>query len=66
MEKYLPTNPTSRFCLSDRIPVYMKELIDSIQHDLVNGLRNEKGYFEESQIDNLVVDLMSRFIKKMF
>ncbi|MFS8010029.1 putative papain-like cysteine peptidase superfamily [Helianthus anomalus] len=39
---------------------HMKEFIDSIQHDLVNR------YFEESQIENLVVDLMSEFIKKLF
>ncbi|KAF5786815.1 putative Ulp1 protease family catalytic domain, papain-like cysteine peptidase superfamily [Helianthus annuus] len=45
---------------------HMKEFIDSIQHDLVNRLWNEEGYFEESQIENLVVDLMSGFIKKMF
>ncbi|KAJ0468166.1 hypothetical protein HanPSC8_Chr14g0612841 [Helianthus annuus] len=45
---------------------HMKECIDSIQHDLVNRLWNEGGYFEESQIKNLVVDLMSGFIKKMF
>ncbi|KAJ0844128.1 hypothetical protein HanRHA438_Chr15g0698991 [Helianthus annuus] len=37
---------------------HMKEFIDSIQHDLVNQLWNEEG-FEESQIENLVVDLMS-------
>ncbi|MFS8016789.1 putative papain-like cysteine peptidase superfamily [Helianthus anomalus] len=35
---------------------HMKEFIDSIQHDLVNRLWNEEGYFEESQIEYLVVD----------
>ncbi|KAJ0623446.1 hypothetical protein HanIR_Chr01g0031981 [Helianthus annuus] len=48
------------------IKQHMKEFIDSIQHNLVNRLWNEEGYFEESQIENLVVDLMSGFIKKMF
>ncbi|KAJ0551342.1 hypothetical protein HanRHA438_Chr07g0319581 [Helianthus annuus] len=43
---------------------HMKEFIDSIQHDLVNRLWNEEGYFEESQIENLVVDLMFGFIEK--
>ncbi|KAJ0752069.1 putative papain-like cysteine peptidase superfamily [Helianthus annuus] len=33
---------------------------------MVNRLWNEEGYFEESQIENLVVDLMLGFIKKMF
>ncbi|MFS7919098.1 hypothetical protein Hanom_Chr03g00208891 [Helianthus anomalus] len=42
---------------------HMKVFIDSIQHDL---LWNEEGYFEESQIENLVIDLMLRFIKNMF
>ncbi|KAF5791889.1 hypothetical protein HanXRQr2_Chr09g0399921 [Helianthus annuus] len=45
---------------------HMKEFIDSIQHDLVNQLWNEEGYFEESQIETIVVDLLSGFIKKMF
>ncbi|MFS7889201.1 hypothetical protein Hanom_Chr00s000003g01604151 [Helianthus anomalus] len=45
---------------------HMKEFIDSIQHDLVNRLWNEEEYFEESQFENLVVDLMSEFIKKLF
>ncbi|KAF5807022.1 hypothetical protein HanXRQr2_Chr05g0228851 [Helianthus annuus] len=45
---------------------HMKEFIDSIQHDLVNRLWNEEGYFEESQIENLVVDLMSKLLKRCF
>ncbi|MFS8031750.1 hypothetical protein Hanom_Chr17g01549601 [Helianthus anomalus] len=45
---------------------HMKEFIDSIEHDLVNRLWNEEEYFEESQIENLVVDLVSGFIKTMF
>ncbi|KAM0015471.1 hypothetical protein Hdeb2414_s0032g00711201 [Helianthus debilis subsp. tardiflorus] len=32
----------------------------------MSHLWNEEGYFEESQIENLVVDLMSGFIEKMF
>ncbi|KAJ0585554.1 hypothetical protein HanRHA438_Chr05g0237951 [Helianthus annuus] len=29
-------------------------------------LWNEEGYFEESQIENLVVDLMSKLLKRCF
>ncbi|MFS8017257.1 hypothetical protein Hanom_Chr15g01378271 [Helianthus anomalus] len=45
---------------------HMQEFIDNIQHDLVNRLWNQEKYFGESQIENLVVDLMSGFIKKLF
>ncbi|MFS8008826.1 hypothetical protein Hanom_Chr14g01277471 [Helianthus anomalus] len=42
---------------------HMKEFIDSIQHDL---LWNEERYFEESQMENLVVDLISGLLKRCF
>ncbi|KAJ0692741.1 hypothetical protein HanPI659440_Chr15g0589381 [Helianthus annuus] len=45
---------------------HTKEFIDFVQHDLLNRIWNEEGYFEESQIENLVVDLLLEFIKKMF
>ncbi|KAJ0844149.1 hypothetical protein HanRHA438_Chr15g0699221 [Helianthus annuus] len=45
---------------------HTKEFIDFVQHDLFNRIWNEEGYFEESQIENLVVDLLLEFIKKMF
>ncbi|MFS7956886.1 hypothetical protein Hanom_Chr07g00659861 [Helianthus anomalus] len=42
------------------------KIIEEVFKWHITQLWNEEEYFEESQIENLVVDLMSGFIKKMF